>query len=160
MFDGLKNKVGDIDIKSKITDRDKPDFVDKILKLENDTALLKTYIEKTAKALEEDPENATLSRLDEQYKNDMQRSQNELTLLRSKAEALKEKLEKVLEVMKTEKRIEDEALEEIEMLYSKGLLREEDYATRKKKVVHNVTQYEHKIEKNNRILEYIAQVHN
>lgn len=159
MFDGLKNKVGDIDLKSKITDRDKPDFVDKIIKLENETALLETYITKTDKALQDDPDNATLTRLHEQYKNDMQRSNNELTLLRSKAESLKEKLEKELEVMKTEKRIEDDALEEIEMMYSKGLLREEDYEVRKKKVVHNVSQYEHKIEKNNKILEYIAQVH-
>lgn len=159
MFDGFKEKVGDIDLKSKITDRDKPDFVDKILKLENDTALLETYITKTEGALQDEPDNATLQRLHEQYKNDMKRSENELTLLRQKAAALKEKLEKELEVLRTEKLIEDEALEEVEMMYSKGLLREEDYGVRKKKVSHNVVQYERKIEKNEKILGYIAQVH-
>jgi len=158
MFGGIKDKVGDMSLKTKIVEREKPDFVDKIVKLENEKTLLSTYLSKTSAALEEEPGNDTLAQLKTKYAADLERTESELEALHAKAETLKEKTVTELATLETEKKIQDETLREVEVMNSKGLLREEDYMAQKKKVSGAVAQYEKKIEKAHKVLAYLAEI--
>jgi len=154
IFDDLKDKASGMKKEINIHS-DKPKFVDRYHELINEKNLMETYIKRTEKLLEEDPSNSTIQNLHDQHKSKYESINEELVMIREKAALLKERLINEKEVIVTEKTVEDCALQDIEMAYSKGVVSEEGYKSNKRQVSSKIRNFEKKIEKIEKTLSYL-----